>query len=83
MDCKSCWNYVTISYPLSFKSALVRASLGSDVFAANKNAAYDLAYAVYGRFPVGPEIDSGKENTVGYYWHYHPYLKNSSHIFYL
>lgn len=76
-------NYVTISSPLSFKSALVRASLGSDVFAANKNAAYDLAYTVYGRFPVGPEIDSGKENTVGYYWHYHPYLKNGSHIFYL
>ena len=46
---------------LSFKSTLVRDYLDSDVFAVNKNVVYDLAYAVSGRYPVGPEIDSGKK----------------------
>jgi len=29
------------------------------------------------------EIDAGKENTDGYYWHYHPKPKNGGHVFFL
>ena len=29
------------------------------------------------------EIDKGKENTKGYYWHYHPEPKNDGHVFFL
>ena len=34
--------------------------------------------------PFGPEIDKGKENTLGYYYHYHIYNKlKKGHVFFL
>lgn len=77
-------NYVVIGKELSFSDAFLRVKGGGDVFAANKSAAHTLATtASGGKTPVGPEIDNGKINTVGYYWHYHLSQKNGSHIFYL
>jgi hypothetical protein len=32
---------------------------------------------------LNKEIDTGKENTDGYYWHYHPKPKNGGHVFFL
>ena len=32
---------------------------------------------------LNKEIDTGKENTNGYYWHYHPEPKNDGHVFFL
>ena len=30
-----------------------------------------------------PEIDKGKENVKGYYWHYHTYNRKGGHVYYL
>lgn len=29
------------------------------------------------------EIDGGKKNTIGFYWHYHVNRSNKAHIWYL
>ena len=77
--------YVEIGRPLSYETALSYVVLGYDVFTYNGTFAYWLARAASGgEIPVGPEIDTGKEFTIGYYWHYHIYdRQNEAHIFYL
>lgn len=77
--------YVTISTPLSYSAAVVRVCSGGDVFAVSQTAALNLAYSacVTGKPPIGPEIDRGKEYTIGYYRHYHPNPRTGAHIFFL
>lgn len=76
--------YIKIGGALSYAGALSRVSNGYDVFTYDSTFAYWLAHAASGgSIPVGPEIDKGKEFTVGYYWHYHTADRNGAHIFYL
>ena len=76
-------DYVSISLPLSYDTAFTLALFGTNIFAINKLYAYDLAFDLSVSKPIGPEIDKGKENASGYYWHYHPNPKNGSHIFFI
>ena len=39
--------------------------------------------ASIGNIPIGPQINKGKENIIGYYWHYHPNPRTGAHIFYI
>ncbi len=77
-------NYVTIGKGINEKSALSRVKSGSDVFALSKTKAKQLANKASKKGKAfGPEIDKGKENVLGYYYHYHPNPKTGSHIFYI
>lgn len=77
-------NYVTIGKGINEKSALKRVESGSDVFASSKTKAKQLANKASTKGnAIGPEIDKGKENVLGYYYHYHPNPKTGSHIFYI
>lgn len=72
--------FVTIGGLTSTK-AVSRVSKEKDVFAVSKQYAYNLAKKFGG--VVGPEIDKGKENVLGYYYHYHVQKrKNKAHIWY-
>lgn len=73
--------FVTIGGGLTSTKAVSRVSKEKDVFAVSKQYAYNLAKKFGG--VVGPEIDKGKENVLGYYYHYHVQKrKNKAHIWY-
>ena len=65
------------------------ACLGGEVLQRLQENKYEEAKAVAkaaysNKKPVGPEIDKGKENTMGYYYHYHVYQrKKKGHVFFL
>ena len=78
-------DYVQIGSSISFDTAVTRVKNGQDVFAVTQTEAMVVAFTASGELtPVGPEIDRGKENTVGYYHHYHPYNRTpKAHVFFL
>ena len=77
--------YVDIGKPLTFSQAKSYVRKGKNVFTVTKREAKLLSKSAYGgKKPVGPEIDKGKNNVIGYYWHYHVYgRKNKAHVWYL
>ncbi|MBR6052008.1 MAG: RHS repeat-associated core domain-containing protein, partial [Clostridia bacterium] len=78
-------NYVDIGRPITYAQAVKEVSSGRDVFTVTRSEAKAVAKAAYSnKKPVEPEIDKGKENTIGYYYHYHVYgRKKKGHVFFL
>ena len=78
-------NYVDIGRAISFGTAVSEVSKGRNVFADTRLKAKAVAKAAYSnKSPVGPEIDKGKENVIGYYYHFHVYKrKKKGHVFFL
>ena len=78
-------NYVDIGRAISYSKAVKEVSNGRNVFTVTSSEAKAVAKAAYSnKKPVGPEIDKGKENTMGYYYHYHVYQrKKKGHVFFL
>ena len=76
---------IVLGSPISRKQAVARMKNGKNVFTTTKSKAKSVATeASYFKKPVGPEIDSGKSNTPGYYYHYHLNgRKHKNHIWYL
>lgn len=60
-------------------------SKGQSVFTVTRSEAKVVAKAAYSnKSPVGPEIDAGKENVIGYYYHFHVFgRKKKGHVFFL
>ena len=78
-------NYVDIGRAILYSQAVREVSNGRNVFTVTSSEAMAVAKAAYSnKKPVGPEIDKGKENTMGYYYHYHVYQrKKKGHVFFL
>ena len=78
-------NYVDIGRAITYSKAVKEVSNGRNVFTVTSSEAKAVAKAAYSnKKPVGPEIDKGKENTMGYYYHYHVYQrKKKGHVFFL
>ena len=74
--------YVVLGRALSIRDAQTRVRGGMDVFASSFANAVTLAYMITST-PIGPEIDSGKVFTTGYYYHYHISRNNGAHIFFI
>ena len=75
---------VIITRSLVYPYAVIRVRGGLDVFTVTRIEAKQLAKAAGGHIkPTQYEIDTGKENTLGYYWHYHTYNRSGGHVFYL
>lgn len=77
--------YVDIGRPITYAQAVKEVSSGRDVFTVTRSEAKAVAKAAYSnKKPEGPEINYGKENTIGYYYHYHVYgRKKKGHVFFL
>ncbi len=58
---------------------------GRNVFTVTRGEAKTVAKAAgNNKTPIGPEIDKGKENTIGYYYHFHVAKKTKpGHVFFL
>ena len=80
-------DYVDIGRPISRLVAIEEVRNGRNVFTVTKAEAEDVArYAssFSGKLdPIGPQIDKGKENTIGFYKHYHTHYHGTGHVFYL
>ena len=78
-------NYVDIGRAISYGTAVSEVSKGRNVFTVTCSEAKAVAKAAYSnKSPVGPEIDKGKENVIGYYYHFHVYnRKKKGHVFFL
>ena len=78
-------NYVDLGRPITYTKAVTEVSAGRNVFTVTRAEAKAVAKAAYSnKKPVGPEIDKGKENTIGYYFHFHVNnRKKKGHVFYL
>ncbi len=75
---------VIITNSITYSHAIVRLRNNLDVFTVTRIEAKQLAKAAGGHIkPTQYEIDTGKENTLGYYWHYHTYNRSGGHVFYL
>ena len=77
--------YLDIGNSIEKGSAILRIKTNKDVFCASKPYAKNLAKSSYGnRKPVGPEIDKGKQDILGYYYHYHVFNRTyKSHAFFI
>ena len=80
--------YVDIGRPLTFAQAVHEVQAGNSVFAVTWYEAKAVAIAAGGSSgrnnrALEAEIDSGKENTPGYYYHYHTYNRSGGHVYYL
>lgn len=80
--------YVNIGRPLTFSQAVKEVATGRNVFAVTRYEAESIARAAGGSTGANnrhlyPEIDRGRSNTIGYYWHYHTYNRNGGYVFYL
>ena len=80
--------YVDIGRPLTFNQAVHEVVAGRSVFAVTWFDAKAVAIAAggnsgYNNKSLVPEIDSGKENTPGYYYHYHTYNRAGGHVYFL
>ena len=80
--------YVDIGRPLTYSQAVKEVTKGNSVFTVTWYEAKAVALAAGGRTGANnknlyPEIDKGKENTPGYYWHYHTYNRKGGHVYYL
>ena len=78
-------NCVDLGRKLSYTQAVNEVKKGKSVFTVTNAEAKAVAKAAgNNKKPVGPEIDKGKQNTIGYYYHYHINgRKNKGHVFYL
>ena len=81
-------DYVDIGRPLTFNQAVKEVVAGRSVFAVTWFEAKAVAIAAGGQTghnnkSLQPEIDRGKENTPGFYWHYHTYDRSGGHVYYL
>ncbi len=75
---------VDVGKSLSYYEAISYVVSGKSVFTVTKVEAYALAIAAGGTpKSVICEIDKGKEDIKGYYWHYHVSRSNKAHIWYL
>ena len=78
------YGYLIIGKGIAKYTGVMRLRATADVFCKNGRSAYNIAKeAGYGRKPIGPEIDKGKENVIGFYWHFHLYSRNGTHAFFL
>ena len=80
--------YVDIGRPLTFRQAVKEVQRGNSVFAVTWAEAKAVALAAGGfsghnNKLLIPEIDSGKENIPGYYYHYHTYDRSGGHVYFL
>lgn len=77
--------YVDLGREITYAKAVAEVSAGRNVFTITSAHAKAVAKAAYSnKKPVGPEIDKGKGNTKGYYYHYHVYgRKKKGHVFFL
>ena len=78
--------YVDIGKALSYSEALNELKKGNNIFTVTRVEARALAMDAYNnKTPIGPQIDNGKEDVPGYYYHYHVFGRKYSgaHIFYL
>lgn len=78
-------DYVDLGREITYTTAVNEVSAGRNVFTVTAAEASAVAAAAYGnKPPVGPEIDEGKESTIGYYYHYHVYgRRKKGHVFFL
>lgn len=76
-------SYVDIGRPISYTVALNEIRNGRNVFTVTKTEAYNLAKNATGKKPVGPEVDNGKANVVGYYYHFHRNGRKAVHVCFL
>ena len=80
--------YVDIGRPLTYNQAVRYVASGRSVFAVTRYEAKSVARAAGGsggqnNTPLYPEIDSGRVNAPGYYYHFHTYNRNGGHVYYL
>ena len=80
--------YVSIGRGLTFNQAVNNVKKGKHVFAVTKLEAESVARVAgekTGRNnkPLPNEIDRGKENIKGYYYHFHTYNRKGGHVFYM
>ncbi len=78
-------NYVDLGRRLSYSQAVTEMRKGNSIFTVTRSEAKSVAKAAgNNKKPVGPEIDNGKYDTIGYYYHFHVNgRKNKSHAFFL
>ena len=79
---------VDIGRPLTYNQAVQYVASGKSVFAVTQYEAKAVARAAggttgYNNRELMPEIDAGKENTPGYYYHFHTYNRKGGHVYYL
>lgn len=73
-----------IGKALTYKQAVKYVIQVKNIFTVTSGEAYAVAIAAGGTpKSVINEIDKGKQNTKGYYWHYHVNRQNKAHIWYL
>ena len=77
-----------IGRSLSFAQAVKEVQAGRNVFTVTWYEAKAVARFAGGDIgsnnkELYPEIDNGKENTPGYYYHYHTYNRKGGHVYYL
>jgi len=77
-----------IGKSLTYNQAVKEVVSGRNVFAVTSYEAEAVARAAGGSTgannkPLYAEIDKGRKNTIGYYWHYNTYNRNGGHVFYL
>ena len=76
--------YVDIGKALTYKEAVKYVIQGKNIFTVTSGEAYAVAIAAGGTpKSVINEINKGKQNTKGYYWHYHVNRNHKAHIWYL
>ena len=80
--------YVSIGRGLTFNQAVNNVKKGKHVFAVTKLEAESVARVAGGKTgrnnkPLPNEIDRGKENIKGYYYHFHTYNRKGGHAFYM
>ena len=77
-------DYVSLGRALTYDEAVQEINQGHNVFTVTRGEAMALALTASKKDSVlNKEIDTGKENTKGFYWHYHPKPKNGGHVFFL
>ena len=80
--------YVKLGSAITFNQAVRRVKNGDSVFTVMWYEAKEVAIAAGGESGSNnknllPEIDKGKENEKGYYYHYHTYNRKGGHVYYL
>ncbi len=81
-------DYVDIGRSLTYSQAVKEVVAGRSVFTVTSYEAKAVALAAGGNVGANnkklfPEIDKGRENTPGYYYHYHTYNRKGGHVYYL
>ena len=80
--------YVDIGRKLTYSKAVKEVVKGRSVFTVTRYEAKAVAIAAGGKTgrnnkQLLPEIDKGKKNVPGYYYHYHTYNRKGGHVYYL